>query len=45
MNNENDWWVELSPSQKKNIELGLKDLNEGRTPSSQEFWSRLKNSS
>ncbi len=37
-----DWWDELTESQKKNIQLGIEDLNEGRTISSQEFWSELR---
>jgi len=28
--NDNDWWNELSGSQKKGIERGLKDIEEGR---------------
>lgn len=39
----NDWWEQLSESYKKNIELGLKDLQEGKVVSSEEFWKRLKN--
>jgi hypothetical protein len=39
---QKDWWEELSPSQKENIELGLKDLEEGRTISSKDFWNRLR---
>jgi hypothetical protein len=39
---QKDWWEELSPSHKENIELGLKDLEEGRTISSKEFWNRLR---
>lgn len=42
MKTKNDWWEELSTSQKENIKMGLKDLNEGRTISSKEFWNRLK---
>ena len=37
-----DWWDELTDDQKKNIELGLKDLEEGRIMSSQAFWKRLQ---
>ena len=40
---DKDWWDDMSEEQKKNIEMGLKDLNEGRTMSSEEFWKRLKN--
>lgn len=39
---DKDWWDELTPIQKENIELGLKDLEEGRTISSKEFWNRLR---
>ena len=38
-----DWWEELSPEEKVNIELGIKDLNEGRVISSEEFWKRFDN--
>ena len=37
-----DWWDELTEDQKKNIQLGLKDLEEGRIMSSQAFWKRLR---
>ena len=37
-----DWWDELTDDQKKNIQLGLKDLEEGRIMSSQAFWKRLR---
>jgi len=40
---EGDWWDELSESQKKSLNNGLKDAQEGRTVSSAEFWKRLKN--
>ena len=40
---DNDWWNDLTSDQKKNIELGLKDLNEGKTMSSKEFWKRFRN--
>lgn len=39
----NDWWDDLSESQKENINEGLKDAQEGRTVSSAEFWKILKN--
>ena len=41
-NTNKDWWDELTPSQKENIEIGLKDLEEGRTITSKEFWNRLR---
>ena len=37
-----DWWDELTDDQKKNIQLGLKDLEEGRILSSQAFRKRLR---
>lgn len=37
-----DWWDELSESQKKSLNQGLKDIEAGRTVSSAEFWKRLK---
>jgi len=36
-----DWWNELTDSQKENINLGLKDLEEGNVISSKEFWKGL----
>tara|TARA_Y100001949_G_C15941126_1_gene310223 strand:- start:844 stop:1086 length:243 start_codon:yes stop_codon:yes gene_type:complete len=41
-NTKVDWWDELTEHQRENIQLGIKDLNEGRTISSQEFWSELR---
>ena len=38
-----DWWDQLSESDKKNIELGLKDLEEGKVVSSEDFWKRIDN--
>ena len=40
---KNDWWEELSDSQKKQIIAGLKDADNGNLSSSKEFWSKLKN--
>lgn len=37
-----DWWDELTEDQKDNIRLGLKDLNEGNTLSSEDFWKELR---
>lgn len=42
MNTIIDWWNDLTSYQKKNIQLGLKDLKEGRIMPSEEFWNRLK---
>ena len=41
-NTDKDWWDELTPSQKENIEIGLKDLEESRTITSRKFWNRLR---
>lgn len=41
-NTKVDWWDELTEHQRENIQLGIEDLNEGRTISSQEFWSELR---
>ncbi|MGF7081129.1 hypothetical protein [Mucilaginibacter sp. UYCu711] len=38
-----DWWDDLSEAQRQNIDEGIKDLEEGRTISSAEFWHKLKN--
>ncbi|MFD2144581.1 hypothetical protein [Mucilaginibacter antarcticus] len=38
-----DWWEDLSVSQRENIDDGIRDVEEGRTVSSTEFWNRLKN--
>lgn len=40
---DKDWWEGLSISEKENIDLGIKDLNEGRTVSSEDFWKRFDN--
>ena len=33
---ENDWWNQLSDSEKNSIEMGLKDIEEGRVISHEE---------
>jgi predicted transcriptional regulator len=38
-----DWWDDLSEAQQQNINEGIKDVEEGRTVSSEEFWRILKN--
>ncbi len=38
-----DWWDELSDSQKKQVLQGLKDADAGKMVSSDEFWNKLKN--
>lgn len=40
---KNDWWDDLSEAQKQYINEGLVDAENGRTVSSNEFWSTLKN--
>ncbi len=39
---EGDWWEELTNDEKENIRLGIKDLEEGRVHSSDDFWRELK---
>ena len=41
-NPNQDWWDDLTEEQKQNIQVGLKDLNEGNTISSKEFWNQLR---
>lgn len=38
-----DWWDELSEDQKKSIELGLKDVEEGRTIPHNEVMQEVRN--
>lgn len=37
-----DWWDELTEPEKENILLGLKDIKEGKTMSSEQFWNKLR---
>ena len=37
----NDWWNDLNESEKKNIRLGLKDLESCKTMTSEGFWKHL----
>ena len=37
-----DWWDELSDAQKKQILDGLKDADNGKLISSDDFWKKLK---
>ncbi|MEQ8245181.1 hypothetical protein [Fulvivirga sp.] len=37
-----DWWDYLNDKERKNITLGLKDLEEGNTLTSNEFWKALE---
>lgn len=39
---KNDWWKELSESQKKQILAGLKDAENGNFLKSKDFWDKLK---
>ena len=39
----NDWWENISESQKQHINRGVSDAEAGRTVSSAEFWDKLKN--
>jgi hypothetical protein len=38
-----DWWDELSESQKRHINEGLSDAENGRVHSSEVFWNKIKN--
>jgi hypothetical protein len=38
-----DWWDELSISQKQLLQKGLDDIDKGNVVSSSEFWNKLKN--
>lgn len=38
-----DWWDELSISQKRLLQKGLDDIDKGNVVSSSEFWNKLKN--
>ena len=40
---QNDWWEELSTSQKKQILAGLKDADEDKLMDSGKFWDNLNN--
>jgi hypothetical protein len=40
---KNDWWDELSTSQKQIIENGIDDFEKGNIISSKQFWKELKN--
>lgn len=37
-----DWWDNLSKSEIEDINQGLKDVANGDTVSSKEFWNRIK---
>ncbi len=38
----NDWWNEITESDKLKINQGLSDLKSGRTVSSEQFWDELQ---
>lgn len=40
-NTTGDWWDGLNDKERENIALGLKDLEEGNTLTSKEFWKTL----
>lgn len=37
---DKDWWETLSDQQKKEVEMSLKDLDEGKGVFSEEFWKK-----
>jgi len=39
---KNDWWDDLSESQRQSINEGIKDVEEGRVISSEKFWEIVK---
>ena len=41
--NKKDWWKDLSDSDKRQIEAGIKDADEGKVMDSKAFWERLRN--
>ena len=42
-NEKNDFWDELTQSQKEEIEQGIKDLDEGRSISWEDFMKEIEN--
>jgi len=40
---DRDWWDDLTENQKKHINEGLADAENGRVMSSEVFWNKLKN--
>lgn len=40
---ENDWWENMTESQKQHINQGLSDAGSGRTIPSNDFWNKLRN--
>lgn len=39
---DKDWWVDLSEGQKRHVNEGIDDAENGRVISSSEFWTKLK---
>ena len=39
---KNNWWNELTEDQKKSIEKGIEDADNGRIMSSEDFWKKVK---
>jgi len=37
-----DWWTNLSENQRSVINRGIKDIDEGRVMTSDQFWKNLK---
>jgi len=37
-----DWWTNLSDNQRSVINNGMKDIDEGRVMTSDQFWKNLK---
>jgi len=40
---KNDWWEELTATQKKQILAGVKDADDGKVMDSKKFWKNLHN--
>jgi hypothetical protein len=39
---KDDWWANLSENQQSVINIGIKDIDEGRVMTSDQFWKNLK---
>ena len=40
---KNDWWDELTESQQRALQIGINEINNGKTVSAKQFWNELKN--
>lgn len=40
---QDDWWNELSEVHKNEIQLGIKDADNGQLVESKDFWKTIKN--